>query len=139
MAPANTQFAVAVHIMAVLGRHDCDDSPVTSALLAKSINTSPSFVRRTLSLLAKAGLVNTTRGPSGSCSLARSPEQITALEIYRAVDAPKVFALHAYPPQEKCTVSCRMNNAMTGLLTQAQESMEKTLEKQTLADVLEEL
>lgn len=140
MAPANTQFAVAVHIMAVLGCHArADSEPVTSALLAQSINTSASFVRRTLSLLAKANLVHTTRGPSGSCSLARPAQEITMLDIYRAVNAPKVFSLHTYPPQEKCSVSCRIKYAMTGLLDQAQESMEESLSKRTLSTLIREL
>lgn len=140
MAPANTQFAVAVHIMAVLGCHATDDSePVTSALLAQSINTSSSFIRRTLSLLAKAELVHTTRGATGSCTLARPAQDISMLDIYRAVNAPKVFSLHTYPPQEKCSVSCRMKYAMTGLLDQAQEGMEDSLSRRSLSELIDEL
>ena len=140
MAPANTQFAVAVHIMAVLGCHaSADSEPVTSALLAQSINTSASFIRRTLSLLAKAELVHTTRGATGSCTLARPAQDISMLDIYRAVNAPKVFSLHTYPPQEKCSVSCRMKYAMTGLLDQAQEGMEDSLSRRSLSELIDEL
>lgn len=144
MAPANTQFAIAVHIMAVLGCHqtappDEQKPPVTSSYLAGSINATPSFIRRVLAVLSKAGLVKTVRGASGSCSLRKCPEDITLLEIYRAVDAPKVFALHSYPPEERCSVSCRMNKVMTGLLGEAQTSMEKSLARKTLADFISEI
>lgn len=140
MARANTQFAIAVHILAVLGCHSDDQSqPVTSALLASSVNAGPSFVRRTLSVLSKAGLVRTSRGASGSCTLAKPAEDITLLEIYRAVDAPKVFALHSYPPQEECTVSCRFHKVMNRHLESAQESMESSLAQATLVDLIQEM
>ena len=140
MAPSNTQFAIAIHILAVLGAHteDCE-TPVTSALLASSVNASPSFVRRTLSVLSKSGLVRTSRGASGCCALARPAEEITLLDIYRAVGPPKVFTLHSYPPQERCTVSCRFQKVMGELQDKAQESMEAALAQKTLAEVLEGL
>lgn len=112
---------------------------MTSAYLAGSINATPSFVRRVLAVLAKADLVKTVRGASGSCSLQKPPEEITLLDIYHAVEAPKVFALHTYPPEERCSVSCRMNKVMTGLLTEAQESMEQSLAEKTLADFIADI
>lgn len=144
MAPANTQFAVAVHLMAVLGCHGAAPktdgvAPITSSYLASSVNATPSFVRRVLAVLARAGLVKTVRGPSGSCSLQKNPKEITMLDIYRAVEGPKVFALHSYPPEEKCSVSCEMKKVMTRLLTHAQDGMEERLESQTLADFVAQL
>ena len=93
----NTQFAIAVHLLAGLAYREGQEA--TSAHLALSVNTSPSFVRRTLSKLAKAGLVETTTGKAGACRLARKPGQVSLLEVYRAVDAPKAFAIHTYVPQ----------------------------------------
>lgn len=144
MAPANTQFAIAVHICAVLGCRGavagaCESEPITSGYLAASVNAAPSFVRRVLAVLAKAKLVKTTRGATGSCCLMRAPAEISMLEIYHAVDAPKVFALHAYAPEEKCSVSCRMNHAMCGLLQRGQEGMETALGEVTLAEFMSEL
>ena len=112
---------------------------MTLAYLAASVNATPSFIRRVLAVLAKADLVKTVRGPSGSCSLQKPPEEITLLDIYRAVDAPKVFALHAYPPEERCSVSCRMNKVMSGLLSDAQTSMEQSLAGKTLAEFISEI
>ena len=73
---------------------------VTSAHLAESVNTSPSFVRRTLAKLSKAGLVETATGKAGACWLARDARAISLLDIYRAVDAPKAFAIHSYSEQK---------------------------------------
>src|SRR5260370_28791647 len=49
----NVQFSIAVHLMAGLA-HGCGKD-ITSGNLAMSVNTSPSFVRRVLAKLSKAG------------------------------------------------------------------------------------
>jgi DNA-binding IscR family transcriptional regulator len=77
--PANTQFSIAVHLMAGLGFNEGGDA--TSTRLAGSVNTSPSFVRRTLAKLSRADLVTTTMGKNGSCALARDPRDIPLLDI----------------------------------------------------------
>ena len=115
------------------------DGETTSAHLAKSVNTSPSFVRRILSKLSKAGLVSTSMGKTGSTTLAKDPMNITLLEIYRAVDAPKAFAIHDYPAQAACPVSCGIKTVMEDVLGRTQQSMEDGLGKITLADVISEV
>jgi len=102
--PVNTQFSIAVHLMAALGYGAADER--TSSQLAASINTSPSFVRRVLAKLSKANLVSTSMGKTGSCALAKKPKDISLLDIYKAVEAPKAFAIHDYPEQKMCMVSC---------------------------------
>jgi Rrf2 family protein len=134
---ANTQFSIAVHLMIALG-FNCDQQ-ATSGDLAASINTSASFVRRILAKLSKAGLISTTIGKSGSCVLAKKPEDISLLEIYRAVDAPKTFAIHDYPVQSRCPVSCNIAATMNKVLTRAQDSFEESLSETNLAEVIADI
>jgi Rrf2 family protein len=112
---------------------------ITSTGLASSVNACPSFVRRILSKLSKAGLVRTSRGKSGTCQLARAADGITLLDIYDAVDAPKVFAVHTYPAQSLCPVSCGFKHMIDRVLEKSQISFEETLTKTTLADVIEDI
>jgi Rrf2 family protein len=137
MAAANTQFTIAVHILAALG--NCSGASSTSAQLAASVNTTPSFVRRILAMLAKANLITTTRGPSGCCSLAKNPRDISLLDIYKAVDAPAVFALHTYSSKKSCAVSCGIKSAMREVLGDAQYMMEKSLKNRSLADIIQDV
>lgn len=130
----NTQFSIAVHLMIALGYGD--GRRATSGELAGSINTSPSFVRRILAKLSKAGLVSTTTGKSGFCLLSKKPEEISLLEIYKAVDAPQTFAIHDYPVQESCRVSCNIEAVMRKVLERAQNSFEGSLEETTLAELV---
>lgn len=136
---ANTQFSIAVHVLTALAaRARAGGERAPSAALAKSVNTTPSFVRRVMAKLSKSGLVRTTTGKSGSCALARDPREITLLEVYRAVEAPKAFAIHRYPAQRACPVSCGIKPALERVLDKAQDSMESGLAGITLADVLKD-
>ena len=137
MSVKSVQFAVATHIMAALGYYQ--DEEISSAILAESVNADPTFVRKSLSKLSKAGLVVTKRGKSGASVLSRSPRQITLLDIYRASAAPPAFAIHSYPVDKRCPVSCHLKECMSGLLSQAQSSFERSLAKITLADLVGQL
>ena len=134
MSVKSVQFAVAAHIMAALGYYHGEE--ISSATLAESVNADPTFVRKSLSKLSKAGLIVTKRGKSGASVLARPPRQITLLDIYHASAAPPAFAIHSYPVHRKCPVSRHLKECMSGLLSQAQVGFEKSLAKITLAHLI---
>jgi Rrf2 family protein len=134
MSATNVQFTVAAHIMTTLGFHHRQEIP--SATLAQSVNADPTFVRKSLSKLSKAGLVITTRGKNGASMLTRSPEQITLLDIYRASAAPPTFAIHSYPVEKRCPISSNIKGCMSSVLKKAQHSFEHTLDGITLADIV---
>jgi Rrf2 family protein len=134
MSAKSVQFTVAAHIMVVLGYSHGEEIP--SATLADSVNADPTFVRKSLSKLSKAGLVVTKRGKSGASVLARPARQITLLDIYRASAAPPAFAIHSYPVEKRCPVSCNLKECMSGILSQAQDSFEKSLAKISLANLV---
>jgi Rrf2 family protein len=130
----NTQFSIAVHVMAALA---CGcDTDITSSDLAMSVNTSPSFVRRVLAKLSKAGLVETSTGKAGKTWLAKDPKQISLLNIYEAVDAPAAFAIHDYAEQKACLVSCHIKTALEKALGKTQKAMEASLDEMTLAQIV---
>jgi Rrf2 family protein len=103
------------------------------------VNTSPSFIRRTLAKLAKAGLIETSKGKNGCCRLARKPSKISLLDIYLAVEAPKAFSIHRYEALKPCRVSCNIKSALEKALDQTQRGMERSLAKITLADLLSDI
>jgi Rrf2 family protein len=137
MSVKSVQFTVAAHIMAALGYYHGEE--ISSATLADSVNADPTFVRKSLSKLSKAGLVVTKRGKSGASVLARPPRQITLLDIYRASAAPPAFAIHSYPVEKRCPISSNIKGCMSSVLKKAQDSFESTLDGITLADVVGEI
>jgi len=137
MSATSVQFTVAAHIMTALGFFRGKQIP--SATLAESVNADPTFVRKSLSKLSKAGLIVTTRGKDGASTLTRSPEEITLLDIYRASAAPPTFAIHSYPVEKRCPISRNIKGCMSSVLKKAQNSFENTLDRITLADVVGEI
>jgi len=137
MPATNVQFTVAAHIMAALGF--LHGKEISSATLADSVNADPTFVRKSISKLSKAGLIATTRGKNGASTLTRSPKRITLLEIYRASAAPPTFAIHSYPVEKRCPISRNIKGCMSSVLKRAQNSFEDTLDRITLADVVGEI
>jgi Rrf2 family protein len=130
----SVQFTVAAHIMATLGYRHGEE--LSSATLADSVNADSTFVRKSLSKLSKAGLVVTKRGKSGASVLARPARLITLLDIYRASAAPPAFAIHSYAVEKRCPVSCHLKECMSGVLSHAQNSFERSLAKITLAHLV---
>ena len=137
MSVKSVQFTVAAHIMAALGYYRGEE--ISSATLADSVNADPTFVRKSLSKLSKAGLVETKRGQSGASVLARPPQKITLLDIYRASAAPPAFAIHSYPVEKRCPVSRNLKECMSGVLSQAQYSFERSLAKISLSDLVDQI
>jgi len=137
MSATSVQFTVAAHIMTALGFYHGKEIP--SATLAESVNADPTFVRKSLSKLSKAGLIVTTRGKNGASTLTRSPTLITLLDIYSASAAPPTFAIHSYPVEKRCPISSNIKGCMSSVLKKAQHSFENTLDGITLADVVGEI
>ena len=133
----NTQFSIAVHIMAGLAYRG--DQETTSTTLARSVNTSPSFVRRVLSKLSKAGLVETATGKGGACWLPKDARNISLLDIYEAVGAPRAFSIHDYSEQKACLVSCNIKAALEKALDATQKAMEKGLAGISLAEIVSDV
>lgn len=131
---ANSRFAVAVHAAAVLACN-CNEF-VTSDLIASSVNTNPVVVRRIIRALVKAGIVESHLGKSGGARLAKSPRQITLLDIYHAVEKDGLFALNRKPENKRCPVSCCMKDVLPRVLEAAEKSVEASFRKTTLADVV---
>ena len=137
MPPSNTQFSIAVHLMSRLGFED--SCQVKSRDLALSINASPSFVRRILAKLSKAGLVKAKPGKAGACKLARSARDISLLDIYQAIGPFHLIALHDYPATEFCPVSCNIKQSMEKILFKAQKRLEEDLNKISLKSIIKDI
>jgi Rrf2 family protein len=136
MASVNTQFSIAVHVLAAIANYE---TTFTSEVLAGSVNANPVFVKRILVKLSKAKLVKTTVGKSGGYDLARSPKSISLLDIYSAVNPPDAFAIHAYPKTKECVVSCNIKEVMSDVLVGTQEAVRRDLRQTTLADVVSKI
>jgi Rrf2 family protein len=130
----NSRFAVAIHILALLA---LEKKPLSSKYIASSVNTNPVVIRRILSLLSKAGLVNTQLGVEGGSSLARSPEEISLLEVYHLVEQGRLFALHHNQPNPLCPAGRTIQPVLTTLFEKAENAAAAVLADTTIAGVVQ--
>jgi Rrf2 family protein len=136
MASVNTQFSIAVHVLAAIANYK---RSFTSEVLAGSVNANPVFVKRILVKLSKAKLVTATVGKSGGYDLARSPQSISLFDIYSAVSPPGTFAIHTYEKKNRCVVSSNIKEVMGEVLIDTQKAVENNLKRTTLADVVSKI
>ena len=133
----SSRFAFAVHVLALLAFQE--GVPLSSDMIAGSVNTNPALIRRLLTMLADAGLTTSQLGAGGGALLARPPGEITLLEIYRAVDEAQLFALHREEPNPACMVGRNIQTVLRGVISEAQQAMEASLAARTLADASTDL
>ena len=81
------QADYAVRAVVYLAQLGSDQRAATSQI-AEEQQIPPSFLAKIVSQLSVAGLLQTSRGARGGVSLARSPEQISLLEVVEAIDGP---------------------------------------------------
>jgi DNA-binding IscR family transcriptional regulator len=77
----NSLFRAATRLLAILADAT---SPMPSSFLAAQLDLDPSRVRQIQLRLAKAGLTCAQLGPGGGAVLARSANDITLADVYRA-------------------------------------------------------
>lgn len=81
------QADYALRAMIFLSRLNPAQRAATSQIALEQ-HIPPSFLAKIISQLSIAGLIHTSRGAHGGVALARSPEDITILEVVEAIDGP---------------------------------------------------
>ncbi len=61
-----------------------EDKPLKPGRLATELGCSPSYLAKTLQLLAKGGILSSIRGAGGGVMLERDPGDVSLLEIFQA-------------------------------------------------------
>ncbi|MBN1372298.1 MAG: Rrf2 family transcriptional regulator [Anaerolineaceae bacterium] len=81
------QADYALRAMIYLARLEPGQRAATSQI-AEVQHIPPSFLAKIISQLSIAGLIHTSRGARGGVSMARTPEEISVLEVVEAIDGP---------------------------------------------------
>ena len=129
----SSRFTIAIHMLTCMETFK-EEYKITSDFLASSINVNPVIIRRILSQLKEAGLIEVKRGTGGL-------EEITFFDVYRAVECIEentLFHFHENP-NPACPVGRNIHNILDDKLFKVQEAMEQELKSITLADVIRDL
>ena len=127
----NSHYSIAVHILSLI---NSSAEALSSEFIAGSVGVNPVVIRQVSGMLRRGGLLATQRGVMGA-RLTRPAEQISLLDVYRAVHAPQtVLKLHQHP-NPACPVGANIQGVLDDVFAQAQAALEERLAKVTLADV----
>ena len=134
----SSRFTMAIHMFACIDTFS--DQKMTSDFMAASIGTNPVIVRKILQQLKAAGLIEVARG-TGGVTITRPLEQITFLDVYKAVEcAPDEELFHFHEnPNQKCPVGKNIHHVLDKRLLEVQRAMEEKLSEMTLADVKKDI
>ena len=131
----SSRFTIALHIFACVDTFK-DEHKVTSDFLASSINTNPVIVRKILTQLKNAGLINVARG-TGGIELTRDLSKISFFDVYEAIEPVKggdLFRFHEAPNPE-CPFGKNIHALLDDKLKAIQNAMEEEMKKYTLLDL----
>lgn len=135
----SSRFTIAIHMFTCMEVFK-DDYKITSDFLAGSINVNPVIIRKLLSQLKEAGLIEVKRGPGGA-TIKKPLDEITFLDIYQAVECIEdntLFHFHENP-NPACPVGKNIHNILDDKLVRVQNAMEMELKSITLADVMADM
>ncbi len=112
---------------------------LSGAALAEFHGVSEAYLLKHLQTIARAGILESVPGPKGGFRLARSPEQITLLDVVEAIDGRR--------PSFRCTeirqrgpaglepTAYRLPCAIHATMLRAEAAWRNVLSSQTIADL----
>lgn len=133
----DTRFSSAIHILIMIAG---SEQPLTSELLANSVGTNPSYIRKVTGLLKKRGILESRQGIHGF-SLLIPPEELSLDTVYHAISESEevhFFDLHQNPNDE-CIVGRHIRPVLTETFREIEEQAEQQLRRTTLADCMDKM
>lgn len=128
----NSHLAVATHALTLLVWARRAGRALSSAEMARSVNTNPVFLRRVLASLRNAGLVETHEGAGGGYALARPPGRISLADVFLAVQAGAPLLRVHHDPNPACEVGGGIQMSLGARFERAEAALLDELRLTTL-------
>lgn len=131
----DTKFSVAVHVLVLISQAPV---PMSSEQMARSVGTNASYIRKVVSLLKRAGIVEGGRGADGY-RLAVAKDRLTLLDVYRAVSQSRdvhLFDIHRNP-SDRCAVGRHIRPVLEDMFDGVERAFERSLAERRLSDCID--
>ncbi len=131
MITRETDYAIRATLY--LAKQEDQSKSVSTAELSEEMSIPYRFLRKIVSKLVAAKLVESRRGKGGGLSLARGPQDISLMQIIRAVDPDAVVLNRCLSDVDRCdrSVYCGIHRE----LVRMQAQLDSGLEGVTLASM----
>ncbi|GIN94092.1 Rrf2 family transcriptional regulator [Siminovitchia terrae] len=134
----SSRFAVSIHILTLIELNK--EGTSSSEFLSSSVNTNPAVIRKIMSMLKKAGLIEVSPGIAGA-KLTKELSDITLFDVYKAVNVVHengLFSIHDNPNPD-CLVGKNIQQTIEPIFLAAQSAMEEIFKNVTLNDVVKDI
>lgn len=128
----STKGRYAMRLMLDLALHDTG-KPLSLRDISERQEISIKYMEQIVSLLTRAGLVRSVRGPQGGYYLAHAPETITAGQILRLTEG-SLSPAPCLEAGDKCKRKCEC--AVYGLWKEVDDAISEVLDNTRLSDLL---
>ena len=129
----STKLSDAVHIMAFIALNPTGS--LSSDKIAESVKTNPGCVRQLMSALRRYGLIVSVKGHPRP-ALARDPDEISLLDVYKAVEGEKPLLHLDTHINPECGVGVNIQLALQDYYERIQQCAEMEMQRISLADIL---
>ncbi len=126
----DSRLSGVLHILLHMAAHE---GPVTSAVLAKAMDTHPVVIRRIMAGLREQGYVRSEKGHGGGWELTCDLSEITLLDIYTALGCPSLLAIGNRTEAPGCLVEQAVNATLNEAFRDAEALLLARLGEVTLA------
>ena len=130
----STKLSDTVHVMVLIAINQ--EKSLSSASIAESVHTNPGFVRQLMLKLKKAELMTSVAGYARP-SLSKPAEQITLLDIYKAVEGDKPLLHLDTHTNPECGVGINIQLSLQGFYNEIQKDAEEKMNTITLQDIID--
>ncbi len=121
--------SIAIHSMVLIARNS---DGINAVKIAENTGFSKNHISKVLQRLVKNDLLKSVRGPSGGFTLRKSPEKLSLLAIYEAIEGPMEITDCPFEYEICHFDQCLMLNVVNKMATE----FKRFLKKQTLKDYL---
>ena len=120
----STKLSDTVHVMVLIAINQ--EKSLSSASIAESVHTNPGFVRQLMLKLKKAGLMTSVAGHARP-SLSKPADQITLLDIYKAVEGEKPLLHLDTHTNPDCGVGINIQLSLQEFYNEIQKNAEEKM------------
>ena len=131
----DTKFSIALHILTYIAE---TNNTVTSELLAKSVGTNASHIRKILALLKDADIIESQQGKKGIV-LKIKANKLSLDKIYFGV-YPEKELLHIHDTANPdCPVGATIKEALLPIFEESEKQLVLNLKSKTLKSLIEDM
>lgn len=128
-------FSLALQALVILAK---ENTTCTSNDIAESIQSEATLLRRILSVLAGAGILETREGRDGGYKLSRPAETILLGEVYHALQIAETRCQIMLDATGEHLFGTKMKSIIAELTEEMDQSIYNTLQRYTILDLLEQ-